>query len=615
MHKRFFVVMGLTAMVMASITAPLKAQFTPPDILSQIHEDSALAVIVPNLKTINDSLAKFLPAVGADMPQAKAPIASLLGFLGAGQGVDMNGSAALVMPTINMGGQPSFFLILPIDSEEKFMGNFQNATDAPNVAGMKQITTPTGQPGFVKFSGKYAILSDQELTASQHAPATDGTKLLKAAGQIGKDNFARHDLLVYVNIGKVGPMFNGLAAMGLTTIQMQIMNDPDVVKQMGGNDAVTAIFRMYGTLLSNILLQSDALVIGARANENGADLTYSIQFKADSPPAKVFAKTSKLELTLDRLPTKPFLGAIAMDAAALDWGPCIKALAEIKEAVDPASPIAKLMDAYAANMEVTGMINLAEFAWYAPPAGKPEKLLDLAYVYSTDDPAAAMTQSRKATQKMSEAYNDLAQSNGQEGVSMTYKENATTLGGKNVDSFSITMDPAQIMGPMDAQQMPKFLMGMLKGFDFKLTQTPNALVMASGQDTTLLAEVLKTTDGSGKLGQSETIAKTRKHLPPSRFMEGYVDMKAIMAFAMDAAKASGENVPEDFKIPEMSPVGISASSANGGVSATMFVPIDTIKGFSSFWMMASWVPGMENGQQMQKGKAEGEAVDEGPQAQ
>jgi len=154
--KRLTLLVTAAAMF-ALVAMPARAQFQAPDVLKQVPEGSAMVLIIPKLSDVNTRLGKFMKDFGDAPDEMLAPVASILDEMGISKGVDMNGSAAIVMPTLQLMGEPRIYAIVPVGDAVSFMTNFESTTPSDKSPGVLRVPIQRAPPGFMKMAGKYAF--------------------------------------------------------------------------------------------------------------------------------------------------------------------------------------------------------------------------------------------------------------------------------------------------------------------------------------------------------------------------------------------------------------------------------------------------------------------------
>lgn len=580
MKRATLFVTAATMLVLAAM--PARAQFQAPDVLKQVPEGSAMVLIIPKLSDVNTKLGKFMKDFGDAPDEMLTPVASILEEMGISKGVDMNGSAAIVMPTLQLMGEPRIYAIVPVGDAVSFMTNFESATPSDKSPGVLQVPIKGAPQGFMKMAGKYAIISDNEQVVAKQAGAEDAKKLITDAGQLGRDVMSGSDAILYINMTKVGPMLQPMVAMGMAQVQMQMENDPGMSAVMGGPELAKVTLQAYQQAISTFLLQSQAVVVGGSVSDAGFTFGSAAQFKKDSAPAKLFPTKAPAEVNLDRLPNKPYLFAMAMDNTAVDWDVMIKAMDEQFTSKLPAdSPIADLVKTYVDTMKVMDEFTYGQFAWYPGEMGNPADMMNFSYVFGAKEPASAMGKYTSAMKKIAAAMDKLAAEGG-EGMpktKMTFHENDAEVAGRKVDRWEIKMDmPAEAMQGNPAATM------MMQPWNTYMTATDDAMVMALSSSTDLMAETLKASDGSGKLGSAnEMLALSRKGLPAGRFGEMYVDTGPIIKTWMGfMGLMMGGGAPPQVEVPKMPPLAIGMSAKDGAAGMTWHVPTKLIYGIRDY---------------------------------
>jgi len=579
--KRLFC-LTLACALLAALALPARAQYQAPDVLKQVPEKSAIVLVIPKLSDLDAKVGKFLKDFGGVPQDMHTPITAMLKEVGTSKGVDMNGSAALVMPTLQLMGEPRVYMILPIADATAFMTNFEMMAPSDKSPGVFTVPMGNAPEGYMKMTDgeKYVVLSDNEQVVAKQAPAEDAGKLVQQAGDLGRSVMAGSDAIWYVNMSRVGPILQPMAAMGLMQAQTQIENDPQAAAAMGGVEAAKVNLQALQQAVSTFLLQTDAVVIGGSVGDAGVTFNSAAQFKADSTPAQLFVKDKAAPLDLNRLPNRPYIFAAAMDNQAIEWQPIIKAVNEQLVAKMPeGSPMKGLIASYADAIATMDNFTYGQFAWFAGQAANPADILNMAYVYGADEPQSALGAYAEAMRKVAKAAAEAAEA-APEGVpttTYTYHAADVEVNGKQVDRLEMRMNL-----PAEAMAMNPMAGMFAQPWNTYMTTTDDNVVMSLSGDTKLLEATLAAADGSGKLGESdEQLALSRKALPTDRFGEAYFDVTTMITFMTNMARGMGAPAPQ-VAVPDMPPLAIALRSKPGSVGLTYHAPTKLIHGVRDY---------------------------------
>jgi hypothetical protein len=242
------------------------------------------------------------------------------------------------------------------------------------------------------------------------------------------------------------------------------------------------------------------------------------------------------------------------------------------------TPMRKLMGVYSEGLKMTGLVDQASLAWYAPEVKEGEApaiddAMKMALVYTSDDPKKLAKANADYNRSMIEAMTELAEAQDMDKetfekvrAAMKVETGVGKINGQPVDRMRFDLG-AMAMQP-GGGDLPQALKGKL---DLFWTATDKAMVAASGEKMDLLKQTLATAEGSGKLGMRSAYRELRRHLPPGRCAEFFVDVEA---FGKWIAAMEGEGA-EAF--PEMGPIAFSMSSRSGGAGATVYLPSTVLK--------------------------------------
>jgi thioredoxin 1 len=465
--------------------------------------------------------------------------------------------ALLNLPLPNAAGEqqpPRAVLLVPVTDYNAFLGNFQ-----PQTHGDVSTIQLTGKQMFVKQAGGYAVLSELQDAVANYAPAA-GNDFEKNAGHFGSKVLGGSDIMVYVDLGTVGPVLQPFVAMGMMQAQQQLA-DPALGPDM---KMAQAMMGLYGDAINAVLRDSKSAVIGLDLSAQGIGLSGSVQFKPDTPTAQMFAKSGQDKLDFNRLPNRPYLFATSMDLSGL---PLQQMLDAIAGRFPADSGFSGIMKNAVEMMKNAG--DQAQQAYYSPDlAAGPGSFLNAVTVYTSDNPAAFIKQYKQSILAMNNL--EIAPNSK---YTTSYTDNVMQIDGRNVDQFSLKMQlPPEAMQQLGPAAM--LFAGDMGGY---VVPTQQAVVMSQGADPMLIKQAIGVADGKGEnaLNTDAGITAMRKQLYDHRVAETYIGVGSIMnlantfiaMFAPDAALQVPPNLP---------PVASSVSVHETGIGSRNFVPLTTI---------------------------------------
>ncbi len=598
--RRSFIVM----LILGVMGAPSLGQAQPqaPDILKQVHEDTMLVVAIPSVKPFEQKLVAFVQAMGIPVPST-TPMMELLeeiGF-GEGEGIDLNGGMALVMPTPEMGANdPPVVIMVKIADEAKLKANFEGLEAVEGQPGTFMYADEWDNEMYLKVHNGYAMLTNKLPRLQQMKPPTDANALFNRAGKLGGGAIAEGDIFVYLNSGKYGPMFAPMVAVGFNAAATEMDDMPDEVRRLvGGPDALKAYIRAFGTLTRSVMTQTDAVVVSGKFTDQGIMTHTAAQFKEGSAMAQALGQIPSADVNLDRLPADDFLVAFAMSNEGLPYD---AVMTEINEQIVPnvpaGTPLGKATQAMIENLDSTGKyVTSLQAAYYAPDPAK-NRGLSVAEVIETSDADAYRQSMRTTFTQFTAAGNDfmniiVAESGGDMAppMKLSFTTDARTIAGISVDQYKAEMSDEV------KQEMNQGGMGIESAFGAMMmnqeqvfgTASDNRILLVNSQDDKLFEKLVAASDGSGKLTAVDSIAAARKLLPTDRFAEGYINASAVMSMFMqmqaEMQGAWGGQAPAVPPIPDMPPIAFSATSDSDGLAYTVALPREVFAGVGMAFMM------------------------------
>ncbi len=581
---------GLAALLV--LASGLMAQNKASDVLSLVDEKSDIVIVVPSIAEANKAAAQFIKDLQLPLPipPMEKPLNMLFMQVGIMDGIDENGSAAMVVSDLKAamdGDDPVFYFLLPIADEAKITAAFKEKAEAvEGEEGMFETRVQGAGRVYYKVMGKYLVLGPNARGPASAKQAKDPAALLKKAGTLGRANMAEGQIFAYVNVANFGPALSELVKEGFAEFEEELdHNAGDAeLEIIGGVESVKAIVQMVESAVHTTLTETDAAVASLDLSKAGVKLNVAAQFKPDTQLGKMFAQSPSGELSLDRLPNENFMIAGAFNMQQIPVEPLIKAIEEdIVPKIPADSPVGDLVRGYVASIDATQHVKNSEFAWYLP-TNDTESPVRMGYVYELDDPGAYMTKQRKALKQITRGLERVlelakAQDDDAPGLSVVYKEEAEQIDGVTVDILKVKIVP-----PDDAAaemaMMPASILAMMDQTTY-LGVKGNTMIGAQGGGKALFSKIVKASDGSGKLTSHAAIAAARKRLPGDRFAEAYFNVGGYLQMVMTMmSKVMAQQGMQGLAlpaVPDMPPIAFSGSQKDSALGLSVDVPLQTIK--------------------------------------
>ena len=600
----FMLVIGLTTSVSPAGDAP--------DILKQVPESAHAVIVAPHINQLVAKVMATRATMGLPNPDAASPLPDILedAGLGKGDGIDLDGGAAFVVPLLRFDIEPEMIALLKLTDAEQFKGNFEDLEAVEGEAEIYTGTSSNGETFYLGFRNDYAIIAeDINLLKNYNAPE-DADALFNKAGTLGGGAMNDCDIFLYANVEQISPMYAPMIGLGLVQAenqidQMEVMLEPFV----GNPETVKALVQMLGGLANTILTETDAVVVSGQLAEIGMTVRLSAQFKDGSAMAQALGNIPSADLNLDRLPDKPFLYAGAIRGESLPIEPV---LAEVNRELVPklaaGVPLTKFVRAYVDALDVFQQTVTSFQVLYEAPSAEMTSIPATAYVMEVSDTDTYMTTMEQAVAQMVEGGNDLMQlidqmAGGQMGpaFNLSYTGDARTIEGVSVHEFKMEMSEQikQMQAQMQAQMqggggmgaMPMFWSGlMMNGYSEVFGAKDNLVLGMVNPDDEKFAALVRASDGSGRLTQQAQILAARQRLPEARFAEGYLNINPIlqMMFAFQAQMAAqfGAETPPLPPLPELSPIAIAGSSSDNGIQFTAIIPADAMQSLAMLGLLS-----------------------------
>lgn len=588
--------------------------------LSQVPDASHLVLYIPKISDTNTKLAKYLKLVGVNDPQAADPVKFLLGEIGlSADGIDLDGSAAFVMPVLQFMGEPRFFLVLTVKDKAKLLAGFASAQPVPpspngqTYEGVLQVKAQqTGETNYIKFAGNYLIISNSEAAVGKQTPAADADAFLQSAGPLGAAALRSADVGLYLNMSKVGPLYQPMIAMFLGQMKLQMAQNAEAAQAMGGPDMAAAVLDLYNFIISSLFNQTQSVVLAANINDNDITARTAFQFTPDSMLVKTFTGTTTTSNALNQLPGAggSYLMAGSVNQRALNFDPMLAAFQfEIIDKLPPdADSLRSMFNLYMTGLRMAQQVDDLSMVWFAPEKGKPETLMNMVALYNTRQPAKLRADYRNVIQQFTDILAQQAktpapgnapaptpgqaESSTSGGMTFKLEPDALEVAGHKTDRITFTMPQPDPQTQQQMMQMGNPFAQMLTGpLTYFITHTDQAVVVSMGKQS-LLEQTLKDTSGAGggdaSFVKNEKLAAVRSQLPADRFSEMYFDLGRYVGFIADmmtaAMREGGDPQPNAVQTPDLPPLGYAAScDRTGGLLFTTVVPHQTVTGIRDYY--------------------------------
>jgi len=343
-----FIVVGLCV-------APAAAQPTSPSaaasdeataMLKLVPAQAEAALVVPNLKTLNDQVTQCLEGMDrANLLLGSRPIDQLKAATGFNVGVNDAGGMAIVALS-EQGREPNWLYIVPVSDAQTFLsGNFASHEG-------DEYKLPNGGTVFAQAIGSHVILSPTaDVVRGYNAGAGMDAAIADALGERGPALMSGGEVFA---IGR---------EQGLRRINQAIRSG----EATGG-------MPLPGAELAGLpaLESADVGLVSFDFDALGLIVRSLVRFKPDTPAAKITAGTPQTQ-PLGRLPGKPYYVAASADLAGLGGGAALDAMAT-------ATNLAPLP-------EWVAQVQCVQFAAYPSPAGLAGGIMnDAVLVIQTSQP-------------------------------------------------------------------------------------------------------------------------------------------------------------------------------------------------------------------------------------
>lgn len=587
-HRRSMIPTALAMLALLLVGLAGSARAAAPEVLGLVPQGAAMFAFAGDVGKADQGIKQMAQALGEAEPEDQSLLDMMFEEMGVKAGFNRKGGMAIVLPQFNpmgfmnpQGAQaPQFLVIVPVSDYAAFTGNFKALPAEPAPDGVSAFNIQ-GDTAFIKQQGSYAVMSNSSALLGMYKPGNDAAGYMKKAGALGAQAIADGDMAIYFDWMQVGPILQPLVAMGLMGAQQAIAEQPVNAAMPGGIEAQQAMIKIYATAITAYIRDTQALMLVGNLTGDGAGLSIVSQFKPGSPSATTMSGKPSGKLGFDRLPNQPYLMAMAFDNQAFPWDAITKMLNKDMIATLPeGSPLTGLLKSYSKGIDAMAISRQVQFAWYETPGVKQDEVpMDLAYVYTTDQPGKLRQVFKQYALEVNTAMLAMMKQQGQQESPMVmgYTSDAATIAGQKVDRMTFNMN-----FPDDVKQQAKndpgaaMVLGMMgQGFQGYVGQSNDAVLytMSNRDNKPLMATLIGVSGAASNLEQQADLKKCRAALPPHRIVEGYMRLgDFINAFAKSFAPDEQINMPKGTP-----PMAFSLSSKDSGLNFHMHMPTATIK--------------------------------------
>lgn len=543
---------AVAVLIVLAVQAPAQERNVAP-LLDQISERAQVVILVPSLAKLSDKLAMVEEALQLGAPELNDALGQFKMVSGLTQGLNDEGAMLLVLEELGgalMGGQPRAYLLAPVRDYEAFLGNFQ-AQAAAN-ATVAELQLDTGHTCFARKLEGYALLGQTRELVQAYQPARKSDAWLKKVGPLGSHYLTSSDISVIVDVESLSATLAGLSGMVQMLSEMQLANRPQDEQA-----AARAAAQWFMQGINNVVRDGAALVIGTDVTDGGVGLSLAIQFKANSELAKRFVGGGGAASHLDRLPDKPWLMALSMNAEALGFAHFAESIVPIIEAEDAA--LAEHFQTMLPNLRAMRGVSML----LMPPTADDDP--GVMYVNTPDANAY-----RQTVGDYIKALNGKTLPGTDQPMTTTYNAGRLKIGDVSVDQYE--------------QRLGAELTG--SGY---IAAHGEHVVQVTSPDMQLLTDAIKALDANQGVGAGGTIRQTRQSLSPDPALELYVDLSMVVSRAMGALAGAGFNragpQANAGQVEASAPIALSVSVREGGLVIRQFVSMEAARVMQTFMPM------------------------------
>jgi len=560
--------------VVSMLAAPAVAGL--PAVLDHVPTNATAVVVVDNINEFDQHFNQFVGAI--EMPVMVTP-KQVFNQLGIGQNLNMDGSAALVVLSVDIEGEDGDFVFLaPTHDFNGLVGAF-NAQDAGG--GIKSFVVENDTI-FAKPIGQWAAMSDDKNTLAGFTGKAGNIGAFQANfGDPGMEMAESSDVFVAINPAHLTPILE----------EMQREFEENAAMLPGGQQ-MDEQMKMATDLMEGFIRDGSSLGFGINFSAMGVSTSGSMAFKPGTEGHKMFRAGGNSGSIMSSLPNGPFLFAFAMDSSA---PMCEATMAWFEQSGLMDMNEAAGFGAFSMNdlhEHMTGMAG----AVYPNSAGVMGGLFaNMVTFTKSKNPGKLKAALQDKYKAMSMDSQELGMS-----ISTSYNPNESQVGGKSADGYAINFNFGGANGGMPFSPM-QMIFGSPTGPAGYIVEANGGLYQSYSRASTMLAPAIS---GKSAITDDRAMTAVGKNLPEGRYAEFYLGVRPILEQVVPFMGMMG--IPPIDLPQQMPPVGFGIAARDGGAVGGMFVPAQTIK---SAIQIAMSMEGMMDGG---GGGDWGEEDDDGP---
>jgi hypothetical protein len=500
--------------------------------------------------------------------QAHWPLPGLLALFktqaGVKEGLDQQGTAALVMLGEDQFDEPPLVLYVPVTNYDKFLAPIKRGESKPGIA-----RVVAWQSTFLaRRAGSYAVFAEprhEEVLEKGLAPGGLETRLASLTPFLRENDFSavvtRHGVHL-------------LARM----VEQQARQMRELLGNFSGEaTAAVGIVELYGRLFQGIDREASALAVGVRFEKQGTlRISGRASLVASEGTAALLAKLEPVkEPHWAAVPAGPFVVAGSLQLPAALRATALDGYAKVMHALrGPLGVSASQLDEM---IKVTAGIfgTLRSQSVLLPPGEGAPVYRDLGAVSRVDSASEFLDEYEKQIKSCAELVRGPT-NKAAVGLSVRRME----IQGKRALEVTMQMPP---VGAAETQQMLEKMFGQGGKINVYLAAIDEQTVVMSYVSKPFVVAAIETLRHPEKgLAADPLVAKTRALLPSDALAVGYWSPSGTLKFVNRVLKVFpfplGVPVPGPLpEFPATPPVGVAVRTAPAELQAEIVIPAELIQ--------------------------------------
>jgi len=542
-----------------------------PAVISQMPDDAQIILCTKPMNEFNDHFNQFTAAIEvAQLGFVPGPI-STLAMVGVNtEAMNLDGSIGIAVLKNHWNDDiPPVLAFIPVTDYNAWIGSFNAQpvadTNLSTINFGQKFGNDNGEVWYARSAGSFAVLGMSKNLVTEYSKGNGNIgKWQEVVGRLGEGIMENCDIAALVDFDGLQDQIKEGMNQSFEEMDNNFENIPAGAMQGMDPEQLQKMMQAYRHTANMMVDELRAGAFGIRYGAEGIAIDGAVQWVENGEMAAMIPGTNgKTRNVLNRMQNQPFMFAAAGDLSGFNMEKIMSIF----------------MDAMPEQMTM-GMGNIGTDMWkhtdgfamamYPSPAGLMGGLFNsMGFIYTGDGKAL-----RTDMKNMMDGLN------GKEvqGIkyTTTYQDNAKTIAGVSVDSWSMSFD-----GPPEvAQQLNQSMMMIYgpAGPGGLIATLDDGIVMTMSKNSKLLEALIKSAKANDGLGNNKYVKAVDGILSANPSAAFYIGPGAILKQVGPMASMFLPGLTfDDETLGSIPPIAGSMSITKAGIQGTFAIPAPTIK--------------------------------------